>query len=40
MEIEDHLSECSNQAELHRKVVANAFCSNEVDEVREQEWIK
>ena len=39
MEIEDHSSECSNQAKLHRKVVANAFWNSEVeDELRKQEW--
>lgn len=35
VEIEDHLSECNNQAELHRKVVTNAFWNSEVeDELR------
>ena len=37
---QERLSECRNQAELHRKVVANAFWNSELeDELREQGWI-
>ena len=34
---DDHLSECTSGAELHRKVVARAFWNSELeDELREQ----
>ena len=37
----DHLSECTNGAELHRKVVARAFWNSELeDELREQGQIE